>query len=309
MILSGKERGKYKAFPTVVRAGDEVVVAYREGVVDPTKPHGRNGKVKILKSSDLEEWQEFETPFNDNELDAILSGPFDNRLALVTRSYEHKRRNDIYISLFKINSLPKKRVQVVVDRVTLSAFFGHIFELNYMLIASAYGLFEGQTTPLILASQDKGESWKLKSAIAPKGFMPSLNEASIVNVNGKFLAIMRSQEPSYDLFYSFSNDLQNWDEPKKLGFLGHAPIINKLSDGRLALVFRDLNDDLPGVGLAISSDNGLNWDLINICHYTGNLYNGGYADLVELGPNRLFIVYYISDDDNEPWIEAEIIDL
>ena len=47
----------------------------------------------------------------------------------------------------------------------------------------------------------------------------------------------------------------------------------------------------------------------NICHYTGNLYNGGYADFVELENNRLFVVYCISDKDNEPWIEGVLLDI
>ena len=308
MILAKKEKGKYKAFPTVVKVGSEVLVAFREGLTEPSKPHGKNGKVKILKSIDLKNWQEFETPFNDNELDAILSGPFGDDLYLVTRSFEHKKRNDIYVSRFKIGNLPQDRLKVTVSKVRLSAFFGHMFERSGELVATAYGMYKDEHRSLVLSSADKGNTWQLKGVIMPDGFKPWLNENSIVEVDGKFLSIIRSLEPSYDLYYSFSSDLVHWDEPKKLGLLGHAPVLRKLKSGKLALAFRDLNDNLPGIGLALSDD-GINWERINLKHYRGNLYEGGYTDFIEIEDNKLFVVYYISDEDNEPWIEAEIVNV
>ena len=84
--------------------------------------------------------------------------------------------------------------------------------------------------------------------------------------------------------------------------------MRKLKSGKLVLAFRDLNDDLPGVGLAFSDD-GLNWERINLKHYRGNLYEGGYTDFVEIEDNELFVVYYICDEDNEPWIGAQIVDV
>lgn len=308
MILSKKEHGKYKAFPTVVKVGNVIIVAFREGFVDVEKPHGRGGRVKILKSSDLVNWQEFETPFCDNELDAILSGPFGDNLILVTRSYEHRVRNDVYISVFGANSLPDKRRRVEVDGVKLSAFFGHAFMLDGELVATAYCDNNGTQMPLLLASPDFGERWKIKSFIAPKEFRPLLNETSVLNIGDKFMAIIRSREPSYDLYYSFSRNLFEWEEPKEIGLLGHAPVARRLSDGRIAFVFRDLNSDLPGVSIAISND-GINFERISVCHYTGDLYNGGYGDFVEISPKTLFVVYCTCDRDNEPWIEARVVDL
>ncbi len=308
IIISPKEKGKYKAFPTVVKSNGEIIIAYREGFVDTSKPHGKNGCVKILKSKDLKMWQSFETPFCDNELDAILSGPFDNEFVLVTRSYEYKKRNESYVSRFKTDSLPKKRIKVEFENVTLSAFFGHMFEFNGELTATAYGIANNSPTPLILSSNNHGESFAVKSIVTPNGFNHELNETSIEKSGDKFLVVMRSREPSYDLYYSLSSDLVVWDKPKKIGLLGHAPVVKKLQNGRFALVFRDLNGDLPGVGLALSSK-GTDWEYTNLCYYTGNLYNGGYADFVELEPNRLFVVYYAADEDNEPWIEAQIVEL
>ncbi len=306
-VLSKKEKGKYKAFPTIVKVGNEIIIAYREGFTDTAKPHGKNGCVKLLKSGDLKKWEEFETPFYDNELDAIISGPFGDYLFLVTRSYEYKKRNDVYISKFKADELPTKRSLIKFDNADFT-MFGHIIENDGMLIAPAYGIYDEIDSPILLTSDDFGQTWQIKSIITPNGHKPVLNETSIVMLDDKFLTIMRSQEPSYNLYCAFSEDLINWSKPENLDILGHAPMVRRLSDKRMIFVFRDLNNDPPGVGLAISED-GINWKRYNICRYTGNLYNGGYADFVEIGGGKLFVVYYISDEDNEPWIEGTIINI
>lgn len=307
VIIAGKEESKYKAFPTVVKLNGTIIVAYREGLVDPTKPHGKNGKVKIAKTEDMINWREFDTPFCDHELDAILSGPIDGNLFLVTRSYEHRKRNECYISRFPQNELPENRTPVKINGVNFT-FFGHIFKFNDELIATAYGIKDGVVSPIVLSSAYGGKNWQVKALITPNGFEPELNETSIVEFNGRFLAIMRSREPSYDLYFSYSDDLISWEEPKRLGIKGHAPIIKRLTDGRLALVFRDLNEGLPGVGLAISLD-GERFVRKRIAEYTGNLYNGGYADFVQLDKESVFVVYYASDESDEPWIEGQVINI
>jgi hypothetical protein len=307
MIIARKEKGKYKAFPTIVKTEDEYIIAYREGFTDITKPHGKNGCVKFLKSRDLKNWQEFKLPFCDNELDAIISGAFNGELFIATRSYEYKKRNDVYISKFKKDSIPDTRDLIKFDDAQFT-MFGHIVKEKDELLAPAYGIYKGISSPMILSSNNFGKNWHIKSLITPNGFTPILNETSIAKFDDKFIAVMRSQEPSYELYCAFSDDLENWGNPQKIGILGHAPMVKLLKNGTLAFVFRDLNNDLPGVGLALSK-NGADWEYKNICSYTGNLYNGGYADFVEIDNNKLFVVYYIADEDNEPWIEAKIIKL
>ena len=303
IVISAKESGKYKAFPTIVKTEREFIVAYREGLIDNTKPHGRNGCVKILKSDNLKDWKEFKTPFCDNELDSIVSKA-DDELFLTTRSYEYKKRNDVYISRFRSDELPRKRHKITIRDVEFTAF-GHIIKTDNGYASAAYGFVNNTASPIILLSND-AYNWKIKGLITPKGHSPILNETSIVKTKDKFFAVMRSMEPSYNLFSSFSYDLNDWSRPIKLNILGHAPMIKQLTDGRLAFVFRDLNDTLPGVGLAIS-ENGKNWDRSILCHYEGNLYNGGYADFIEIERGLLFIVYYTCDKDNEPWIEAKTV--
>ncbi len=307
MIISKKEAGRYKAFPTIVQTDKEFIIAYREGFVDDAKPHGRNGCVKFLKSADLENWQEFNLPFCDNELDSIISGMFNDKLFLATRSYEYKKRNDVYISRFAKDTIPDTRKLIKLDNAKIT-MFGHIIKKKDELFATAYGTYNGINSPIIVSSNDFGENWHMKSLITPNGFKPVLNETSISKFGDRFIAIMRSQEPSYDLYYSFSSDLISWSTPKETGLLGHAPMVKLLKNGKLSFVFRDLCDDLPGVAVALSSD-GFKWKRVNIHHYNGNPYNGGYADFIDIGNDKLFVVYYTSDEDNEPWIEAQIVAL
>ncbi len=304
IIVSGKEKGKYKAFPTVVNADRATMIAFREGMVDITTPHGVNGCVKLTEFHGLEFHNEFKTPFCDSELDAILSN-IDDNLFLITRSYNYKDKSRVYISRFSKHSKPLKRRLIHINNADF-AVFGHIFRYENELITTAYGKFNGASSPFVLCSFDFGETWDIKSLITPKGHNPVLNETTIVKKDGVFYAVMRSQEPSYDLYIAKSKNLVDWSLPKNIRIKGHAPVIKLLSDKRAVFVFRDLNSELPGVSLAVSGDCE-SWNILNICRYTGGLYNGGYADFVEIEPGILFIVYYISDEDNEPWIEAALV--
>ncbi|WP_025209131.1 sialidase family protein [Hippea sp. KM1] len=307
IVLAKKQKGRYKAFPTAVRLNDGVVVAYRDGVVDPTKPHGSSGMVRLLRSRDFKEFVVFDTPFRDNELDAIISGPFDERLVLFSRSYEHGLRNESYVSSFSVDELPQNRRRVQIEGVDIAAFFGHPIPFKDGFVATAYGAYNKKPSPLLLYTEDWLE-FSFLSAITPDGFEPNLNETSIVKTDRGFLAIMRSREPSYELYYSLSDDLIVWSEPKRLEILGHAPMVRRLKNSMFCMVFRHLEADSWGVGLAKSKD-GIDWDVFRIHSYSGDLYNGGYGDFVEIDGDNLFVVYYTSDRDNEPWIEAKIVEL
>lgn len=307
IIVSEKEQGKYKAFPTIVKVQGEYIVAFREGFEDPNQPHGRNGRVKFLKSKDLNKWKEIQLDFCDNELDAIISGPFNNYLFLVTRSFEYRKRNDVYISKFKIGELPQERKLLRFEEIAFTCF-GHITKDKDELVMTAYGHVKGVQTPIIFSSQDWGETWEYKSSITPKGFKPILNETTYVYYQNKYFAMMRSHEKPYYLYYSSSENLINWTNPVKSSIKGHAPMLKTLKNGKVAMVFRDLNDHKPGIGLAITDD-FVNWNKIVLTQYNGGLYEGGYADFYEFEENKLFIVYYIADEDNWPWIEATIVDI
>ncbi len=307
-VISPRENGKYKAFPTVVKVSDEIVVAYREGRVDAKTPHGVEGCVRIATSRNLEDWNIFLTPFCDSELDAIVSQIHQDNLFLVTRSYEYRGLNRVYISSFSKRELPPKIRKPIHFEGANFAVFGHIFRYKNELIATSYGNFNGIESPALLASSDLGESWRIKSLITPQGHLPTLNETTVTRKGDEFVAVMRSLEPSYDLYLSKSKNLIDWAMPVKIGIFGHAPMARTLSCGKIAFVFRDLGLEYPGVSIALGSDLE-HWETFNICQYTGGLYNGGYADFIEIDPGVLFVVYYVSDVNNEPWIEACTVEI
>ncbi len=308
IIISPRENGKYKAFPTVVKVSDEIVVAYREGRVDAKTPHGIDGCVRIATSKNLEDWKIFLTPFCDSELDAIVSQIYQENLFLVTRSYEYRGLNRVYISRFSKSEIPPEMRKPIRFDGANFAIFGHIFKYKNELIATSYGNFNGIESPALLASYDYGESWRVKSLITPQGHFPTLNETTVARKGNEFVAVMRSLDPSYDLYLSKSKNLIDWDMPIKIGILGHAPMVQTLSCSKIAFAFRDLGLEYPGVSIALSGDLE-HWETFNICQYTGGLYNGGYADFIEIAPGVLLVVYYISDRNSEPWIEACTVEI
>ncbi len=309
LILSPHESGRYKSFPTVAKAGESIIVAYREGKVEPSTPHGVDGCVKMLISSNLTVWRNFDLPFCNDEMDSILSYDSESGfLFLATRRYSYASAHESFLSRFTPGRVPSSRTPVYVEGFS-PIFFGHIIRNGRELLAPAYSVAEWAFSPVVLFSSDNGLSWSLKSFIG-RNHTPILNETSIVRTKRGFIAIMRSLEPSFDLYFAETDDPLHWHDIKSMGILGHAPVCGRLYDGRVAFVFRDLNGDRPGISIALqASDDLKEWDIFNIATYSGDIYNGGYADFVELKPGLLCVVYYISDSRNEPWIECAVVDV
>jgi len=304
----GKEVGRYKSFPTVVKTESYIFLAFREGVVNAEKPHGESGVVRLFRSADALKWDEIPTPFSENELDAIISGPFGEYLFLWTRSFVYKKGGDVYLSRFRVGDSPGNRRVFRLSEVTFCPF-SHIREVDSVLIGTGYGRrTSGVGTPIVLESKDLGDSWGVRGFVTPDGFSPELNEISLLPLDDEFFAVMRSREPSFDLYYSFSNDASVWNEPRKIGILGHAPMLLRSGSGKVMFVFRDLMEATPGVGLAVSSDLK-EWDYFRVDEYAGDMYDGGYADIVELDRDEFFVVYYMCDEDASPWIRTSFIKL
>ena len=305
--LFAKEVGRYKSFPTVVKTDSYIFLAFREGIVNPEKPHGESGVVRLFRSADAIKWDEISVPFSDNELDAIISGPFGEHLFLWTRSFVYRVKSDVYLSRFKVGESPTSRSIFRLPDATFCPF-SHIRQVDSLLLGTGYGEIDGVVTPIIVESGDLGDSWSVRGLVTPDGFSPELNEVSLLPLDDGFIAVMRSREPSFELYYSFSKDASVWNEPDGIGILGQAPMLLKSCGGRVLFVFRDLMEEIPGVGLAVS-DNFSEWTYFRIDKYTGDMYDGGYADIIELDRNEFFIVYYMSDENGSPWIRATFVRL
>jgi len=312
-VLVEKQQGLYSAFPTIARLTDEsALVAYRQGRSDWHTPHGTDGAVKMLMLNMGGTVEHYDTPFQDHEMDAILSGPFNGKLYLCTRKYKPLKdgtvEKAVYISCFSVDSLPPENREPVRFEDGYFNCFGHLQKTKDTYIATGYGKVAGGVCPVVLMCKSPLDMWKLKGVIArPLGGV-AFNETTVVDADGNFLAFMRAFEPVYDLFYSISRDLENWSMPQPLGLKGHAPIAKRCTDGRILVAYRDLDGDEPGCSCAVV-ENGNVAERLRLCNYKGSIYDGGYVDFVEMRPGLFWFVWYADDGTHQPRIEAAVVEM
>ncbi len=103
-----KEIGFYHAFPTLIKAANNFILAFRSGRVDRDNMHGSNGKVSFFYSniSEIDSWKEINFSLNPdgngyNEMDAIISYPNKSDIFLVTRNYDSDGVCRTWLSKFK----------------------------------------------------------------------------------------------------------------------------------------------------------------------------------------------------------------
>lgn len=318
-VISKKEKGKYHAFPTLVRQRGQFWMACRSGAVSNRQAHGIGGKV-LLYSADVkapDRWISHGTLFEPspdgtrNELDAILSAPETDLFFLATRDYVEKKRNDVYLSVGQTPVLTDRKILTEISE-QYAICFGHIRKAsNGDLLMPGYCGFidEPSGTPVLLVSGDRGKTWTLRSKVASSANVGTrLTEFSLGHLgDSRWTALVRNETSPFNLYQTQSvDDGRTWSFPEKTVLRGHAPMIidSESHHGHLVL-FRDLGEIDPGVAIGLSLDKGATWERVGrIVTYTGSIYDGGYGDLVQFDANRFLAVYYMCDEDNSPWIEA-----
>ena len=314
-----KEKGKYHAFPTIVRLEDQLWLACRSGTTSGRQDHGVDGKVLLYSSavSHPDVWKLHGTLFeppseaSGNELDAILSAPEPELIFLATRDYEWKKRNDAYLSMGKTPVL-KKRTLLTEISDQYAICFGHIRKASSGdLLMPGYCGFENEPTgtPILLVSTDRGRTWSLRSKVASSTNVGTrLTEYSLGHLGAKkWTALIRNETPPFNLYRTESlDDGRTWSHPEKTELCGHAPmVLDSVSVHGHLVLYRDCAESKAGVGIGLSVDNGTCWKRIGrLASYTGSIYDGGYGDLAQLEANRYLAVYYLCDTDNSPWIEG-----
>lgn len=89
--------------------------------------------------------------------------------------------------------------------------------------------------------------------------------------------------------------------------MGHAPMIIKTENGEFLVLYRDLSEDYPGIGIGISTHGGTCWQRRGcLASYHGDIYDGGYGDIVAISKKYFLAVYYLCDEDASPWIEGAV---
>jgi len=319
-----KGRGEYHAFPTLTRQEGRLWMACRSGAVSGRQAHGVAGKV-LLFSADAatpHDWSLQGTLFEPapegsrNELDAILSAPEADLFLLATRDYEHQKRNDVYLSTDSKPVFQHRRLLTEIsDQYAIC--FGHIRKAvgGDLLMPGYCGFSDEPTgTPVLLVSENRGRTWSLRAKIASSAMVGTrLTEYSLGHLDGTgWTALIRNETPPFELYRTESlDDGRTWALPQKTALCGHAPmIIDAEGVGGHLVLYRDLAESEPGVGIGISVDQGTSWQRIGrLGAYTGSIYDGGYGDLVHLEDNRYLAVYYLCGQDASPWIEGCIFSI
>jgi len=313
----------YSSFPTLATNGDRVYVFFRQGRTSNRQCHGVDGVVKCFeiekevllralgddRVTSLFDLGRETTVFGSagaNEIDAIVSRPQENVYTLATRLYNPPQLLKSYIS-FSDTPCFQERTEVRVKGVRWLVFYGKAFRSPAGYVFPAYGALEGEgfSRPLLLVT-DNGESWDVLS------WLPSnleghiiLNESSVVHDGDQYVIFMRRDTPPYGIWYATSFDLQAWSEPQPLLEKAHAPMSLKVGD-RLYLTFRDLSDpEVSAVSLLNPLDGGRK---TVIDTYHGDLYDGGYTDLLVID-GYLLIVYYLGNEKAEPEIRLAALPL
>lgn len=309
------KKGRYASFPTMIRVGDSIWMTCRVADTDDKIVHGFKGEVRMFScdSHDPCAWKAHGTLFRPgkesvNEIDAVISNPDDKMLFLSTRDYSPGRGGAIFLSVREIQGIQAfmDGGRIPLDEIsdTRIVCFGHVRktgEGEYLMP----GYYE---SPKLLYSTDQGRSWNLRSVLASSEKEGTqLSEFSIVQTaESEWAALIRNETAPFPLFSVRSCDNGwTWSPPQPTVLLGHAPMIIKALDGKLVTVFRDLSCEQAGVGIGISLDGGKSWEYGGaLATYDGSIYDGGYADILELQANRFLAVYYLGNEAASPGIEG-----
>jgi hypothetical protein len=327
-IVIPKEPGRYHSFPTLIRDGKTLWMACRSAKVDQHQMHGFDGIVRLLCADVTEPacWQDRGVIFelgNDssNEIDAILSCSLGKHIFLATRDYDRSRKSTPFFSRWNLNDFKKSYSEILPWRRkplkelsdTEITCFGHIQETTTcQLLMPGYGLIvaDEKPSPLLLASEDGGKSWTLRSVLARSDEEETLlTEFSLGNIEDrKWLALIRNETPPCNIMHTQSNDgCRTWSSISPTGLIGHAPMVLKTANGEFLVLYRDLSADRHGIGIGISTRGGTCWQKLGcLASYHGDIYDGGYGDLLAINESHFLAVYYLCDEDASPWIEGAI---
>ncbi len=288
----------YSSFPTMVTCKDYLFIFYRQGVVNKLQPHGFSGKVKCIKLP-LDKLDKF---FNNNisiqdrvifesqnELDAIVSKLDSDLYTLGTRIFVKNKINDVYLSVsYDCNFT--ERVKITIKDADLAAFYGKAINLDSKYIFSAYGNLKGESfqRPLLIVTSDFVH-FELLSYLYSSPMM-ILNETSFVKTQDYYIAFSRKDTyPNYAIFTSKSKNLIDWSKPEKLINFGLAPMAINVND-IIYVSFRDIENGINKISII----NTKTFEKKIIDTYKGNMFDGGYSDLIFIG-GYIYVAYYTNN--------------
>ncbi|MBI3943943.1 MAG: exo-alpha-sialidase [Chloroflexi bacterium] len=163
---------------------------------------------------------------------------------------------------------------------------------RWMIPAYGSDSLGGPTYSIVAFSQDQGQTWGERVIVAQSQDILFYEPALMRLEDGRFLAVIRTQDPPFDSYQTYSVDEgRTWTSPKRTGFSGQTPYLFRLRSGAILCAYRDRDPHRLGISYSITEDGGETW------FYGGPLYrsphwNCGSPGLVRLPSGDVFCVYY-----------------
>lgn len=134
------------------------------------------------------------------------------------------------------------------------------------------------------------------------------NDTALARLDdGRILALIRSEQPPFHAYQSYSaDDGATWSPPRPAGFLGGTPCLYRLRSGALVCFYRDREPERPGVSCVVSDDDGTSWRFI------GQLYAApdwfcGYPAVAQLTDDSFLCIYFTAIVDGNSEVQGVVL--
>jgi len=190
---------------------------------------------------------------------------------------------------------------MVPDRVVY--FKGKLYCANHKIKDDGHGLAQ-----LISWSRDGGSTWYDTNLLA-NDLLHRFCEASIVNIENDHLVAYLRENTGHirNIYQSVSTDGISWSLPSAMNVFGQRPSSILYEKNLTLTAFRNTKE----VAISVMCHNLQN-DTINISNIDfekeENLYNFGYTGIAKIDDNRFYVVYYIQNEEEFPFIKLSTIE-
>lgn len=156
----------------------------------------------------------------------------------------------------------------------------------------------------VVYSRDNGQTFQDLRIIANESG-PDYCDNDILRLDdGRLLALIRTEQPPFDCFESYSeDDGWTWSPIRPAGFKAGGMTLLRLRSGMILCAHRDREPGRPGVAFYVTEDNGERW------RYVGQVYEGthwycGYVDFAHMADGTLFCTYFTSLQDGNSEVQG-----
>ncbi|MBI2193846.1 MAG: exo-alpha-sialidase [Planctomycetes bacterium] len=146
----------------------------------------------------------------------------------------------------------------------------------------------------VVTSTDNGRSFHDLRIIADRPGPDFCDNEIIRLADGRLLAIIRTEQPPFDAYQSYSSDDGwTWSPVQPTGFKAGGMTLLRLRSGLILCAHRDREPGRPGVAFYITEDSGGHWRYIGQV-YAGTHWYCGYVDFATFPDGRIFCTYFTS---------------